>query len=65
MVDCVKSWTNAKRNASSAKSLVVDGNPQVRSLIYIKENKGPKTDPWGVPVETYTQDKDWPFGTTL
>ena len=65
MVDCVTSWTNAKRDVSSVKSLVVDGNPQLRSLIYIKKNKEPKTDPWGAPVETYTQDEDWGFGTTL
>ena len=52
-------------DVSLAKSLVVDDNPQLRSLIYIKKNKGPKTDPWGTPAETSAQDEDWPFKTTL
>ena len=64
MVDCVTSWTTEKRDVSSAKSLVVDDNPQLISLIYTKKNKGPKTDPWGIPAEASTQDEDWPFKTT-
>ena len=39
------SLTTEKRDVSLAKSLVVDNNSQLRSLIYIKKNKGPKTDP--------------------
>ena len=64
LVDCVTCATE-KRDVSSAKSLVVDDNPQLRSLIYIKKNKGPRTDPWGTPAETSAQDEDWPFKTTL
>ena len=45
LVDCVTSWTTEKRDVSSAKCLVVHENPQLRSLIYIKKNKGLKTDP--------------------
>ena len=33
--------------------------------MYIKKNKGPRTDPWGTPAETFDQDEDWPFKTTL
>ena len=39
---CMASWTTEKRDVSSAKSLVVDDSPQLRSLIYIKKNKAPK-----------------------
>ena len=39
------SWTTEKRDVSSAKSLVADDSPQLRSLIYIKKNKASKTDP--------------------
>ena len=64
-VDCATSWTTEKRDASSAKSLVVDDNPQLRSLIYIKKNKGHRIGLWGTPAETSTQDEDWLFKTTL
>ena len=34
------------------------------STVY-QEKQGPKTDPWGTPAETSTQDEDWPFKSTL
>ena len=63
-VDCV-AWTTEKMDVSSAKSLVVDDNPQPRSLICIKKHKGPKIDPWWTPAETSAQDEEWPCRTTL
>ena len=52
-------------NGWSAKSLVVDDNPHLRSLIYINKKKGPRADPWWTPAKTSAQDEDWPFKTTL
>ena len=56
LVGCVTSWTAEKKDVSSAKSLVVDDNPQLGSLIYIKKNKGARTDPQETPAETSAQD---------
>ena len=39
------SVTFMKREASSAKSLMFDEIPSVRSLIYIRKRRGPSTDP--------------------
>ena len=36
-------------SASSAKSLTVEFRPSGKSFIYIKNNSGPKTVPWGTP----------------
>ena len=65
MVDCATLQTTEKRDVSWAKGLVVDDNPQLRSLINIKKNKGPKIGPWETPAETSAQDEDWPFRTTI
>ena len=35
-----------------------------RSLIYTKNNRGPKIDPWGTPASTGDHE-DWPFNKSL
>ena len=49
----------------SAKSLAVDDRFLDKSLIYTKNNRGPKTDPWGMPASTGNHEDDWPFNKTL
>ena len=51
LVHCFKSWTTEKRDVSSAKSLVADDNPRLRSSICIKKNKGPKQIPEVIQLE--------------
>ena len=53
LVDCVTSLTTEKSDVSSAKSLVIDDNTQLRSLIYIKKNTWPRTDPWRTAAEKF------------
>ena len=38
-----------KSIVSSAKNLMLDLMSVSRSLIYIRNNSGPRTDPWGTP----------------
>ena len=37
----------------------------VRSLMYIKKNKGPKIEPFQTPASTEVHAEVWPFSTTL
>ena len=59
------SLTTEKIDVSSANNLAVDEMPLARSLMYIKKNKGLKTEPCGTPESTVVQAEVWPFGTTL
>ena len=43
---------HGNREASSANSLHSLVRPSGKSLIYIKNNKDPRIDPWGTPVLT-------------
>ena len=63
--DRLISWTTEKIEVSSAKSLAVDDRFLDKSLIYTKNNRGPKTDPWGMPASTGNHEDDWPFNKTL
>ena len=55
-----------KRQVSSANIriwedwIIVD-----RSLMYIKNKRGPNTDPWGTPAEIWPQSEHCPFIITL
>ena len=51
-------------SASSAKSLTVAFRPSGKSFIYIKNNSGPKTVPWGTPDVVTTGADDSPPITT-
>ena len=46
---------------SSAKSLVLEDKPSAKSLIYIKNNNGPKMEPWGTPALILVHEEDCPF----
>ena len=54
-----------KREVSSAKSLVLEDKPSVKSLIYIKNNNGPRVEPWGTPALTSVHEENFPFKTIL
>ena len=54
-----------KSEVSSAKILHIDIIPSGKSFIYIKDKRGPNTDPWGTPVFIFLQSEFWPFKTTL
>ena len=58
-------WTTEKIELSSAKSLAVDDRFLDKSLIYTKNNRGPKKDPWGTPVNTGDHEDHWPFNKTI
>ena len=58
-------WTTEKIEVSSAKSLAVDDRFLDKSLIYTKNNRGPKKDPWGTPVNTRDHEDHWPFNKTI
>ena len=49
----------------STKSLAVDDRSLDKSLIYTKNNRGPKIDPWGMPASTGDHEDDWPFNRAL
>ena len=34
-------------------------------ILYIKNDRGPKTDPWGTPAVMFAQEEVWPLSTTL
>ena len=50
---------------SSVKSLAIKDRLLDRSLIYIKNNRGPKIDCWSTPASTSDHQDDWPFKKTL
>ena len=54
-----------KREVSSARSLVLEDKPSAKSLIYIKNNNGPRMLPRGTPALTLVHEEDYPFNTTL
>ena len=54
-----------KREVSSAKSLVLEDKRSAKSLIYIKNNNGPRMEPRGTPAVTLVHEENCPFNTTL
>ena len=58
------SSTITNRVVSSAKSLTLDSTSSGRSFIYIKNKRGPRTEPWGTPALVLPQDEDTPCKTT-
>ena len=56
--------TTEKREIS-ANNWTLDFNPSGKSLIYIRKNKSPKTDPWRTPASIGYQFEHWPFRRTL
>ena len=52
------------REVPSRNSLHLLLRPSCKSLIYIKNNKGPRIDPWTLAL-TSGQDEHWLFRTTL
>ena len=59
------SWTTENKDVSSANNLHLLLISSDKSLIYIKNNKRLKMDPYGTPVWISAQEKHWPFKTTL
>ena len=54
-----------KRKVSSAKIFTLHSRLAGMSLIKIRNNRGPKTEPWGTLVSTFRSSDGWPFKTTL
>ena len=65
MVVITESWIAEKREVSSAKSLVLDDKPSAKSLIYTKNDNGPRMEPWGTPALPLAHEEDCPSNTTL
>ena len=54
----------AKRVVSSAKSRENKAVHNGRSLIYLRNNIGPRIEPWGTPIVTSMKSLDMPSITT-
>ena len=65
LVDSVVLWTTENSDVSSAKSLAFQIKLLAKSLMEIKNIKGQRADPWGMPAFKYAYDECWPFNTTL
>ena len=62
----IKSWITGKREASLAKSSVLDDKPSAKLLRYIKNNNGAIMESWGTPALTLGHEEYYyPFNTTL
>ena len=57
--------TTENSEVSSKKSFALDDNSFVKSLIYIKNRSGPKTDLWETSALISTHEEDWPLKTTI
>ena len=57
------SSTTANNDVSSAKGLTLHLTSAARSLIYTRENKGPRREPWGTPAEISPRLEFCPFRT--
>ena len=51
--------------SSAQSSTSTDGQDRGRSLIYIRNNNGPRMEPWGTPVVTLCHSDKYPFASTL
>ena len=49
----------------SANNLEFEERPFDKSLIWMRKNNGPRTEPCGTPVVTLAQEETYPFNTTL
>ena len=65
LTEVLVSLTTENREMSSENSLHSLLRPSDKSLIYIKNNKGPRIHPWGTPALTSAQEEHWPFKTTV
>ena len=54
-----------KSEVLSAKILHIDTILFGKLFIYIKNKRGPNTDPWGTPEFLFLQSQFWPFTTTF
>ena len=54
------SLTTENSNVSSANSLMSQCKPRGKSLIKIRNNSGPKTDPCGTPALSFSLLDDCP-----
>ena len=61
----LKNGTTEKLEVSSTKSLTFEVSLSGKSLIWIKNNKGPKIEPWGIPVLSCDHFEVWPYRKTL
>ena len=59
------SWTKKNEDTPSAKILHVELRPLLKSFIYIKNKRGPRTKPYGGPDCIASQEELWPRRTTL
>ena len=57
-------WTTENSDVSSAKSLTFEFKPLGKSLMYIKNSKGPRINPWGTLALTPAPDECWSINTT-
>ena len=65
LAESVILWTTENSDVSSIKCFAFEFESLGKSLMQIKNNKGPRIDPCEKPALTSAYDKCWPFNTTL
>ena len=61
----IRSWTIEKIDVSSTNNLAMELSLSGRSVIYIKNNRGPRMSPCGTPALIGSQLDSWSFNNTL
>ena len=63
--EVVMSCVKEKRDVSSANNFALEDRSPEKLFMYIKNNTGPKKEPWGTPAVTFRHSDVWPLRITL
>ena len=63
--EVVMSCVTENRDASSANNFALEDRAPDKSFMYIKNNNGPKMEPWRTPAVTFCYSDVWPLRRTL
>ena len=57
----LKSWYIENKDVSSVNILQINWIPSGKSWIHIKKRSSPRTNPFGTPERTFSQEELWPL----
>ena len=63
--EVVMSCVKEKKDVSSANNFALEDRSPEKLFMYIKNNTGPKKEPWGTPAVTFRHSDVWPLRITL
>ena len=63
--EVVMSCVTENRDVSSVNNFVLEDRSPDKSFMYIKNNNGPKMEPWGTPAVTFCHSDVCPLRRTL